>query len=87
MIFKVHTLKSTIRYVEVPDDITTITDVQKALDIIYNCGQNKYQQLGMPSVKVGDVAEYNGKYYMFLSLAGAQEITKEELDMLKKIWS
>ena len=84
MIVIVHTFKSRIRHVEIPDYAIKVENIQKIIDVVYRCGQNEHKEIKMPSVGPGDVAEYNGKYYLFLAVGGAQEITKEELDILKQ---
>lgn len=73
------------RNVEVPT--SEITDnVMETLEKVYHYGQNLFQPQDKPSVSVGDVINYDRKYYMVAGF-GFKQIKSEMYEVLKRACS
>ena len=88
MIIPVHMLafmedRKAIRYVDIPDEEFEIAkNVGEGLELVFKYGQNCFQPKKMPSISIGDVAEYfKGRYWIVMG-AGWKELSKEEFDKL-----
>ena len=75
--------KGVIRYVEIIEDVTTISkDISSILELVFYWGQNIHQPRECYSVSVGDVIAFNNKYYMILN-CGFKEMNREEFEVLE----
>ena len=70
--------ENVVRNVEVPDH-ELVGDIDHDMEMIYYYGQNDTIPQQMCSVSIGDVIEYNGKYWLVISF-GFKEMSKEEYD-------
>lgn len=68
--------KNNVRNVKVPKNEIS-DDIHKTLEAVFKYGQNDFQPQAMPSVSVGDVAEYMGNFYE-VKMMGFEQITKED---------
>jgi len=71
-----------VRLVDVPDDEIT-DDPMEVMERVFYWGQNDFQPQNICSVSMGDIAEYQGKYYF----CGHhwEEISSETVEIYKLI--
>jgi hypothetical protein len=91
MIFKVRMLAfgdpGDVREVDVPDEelsrkTTKTTQQNFVLELIFKYGQNDFQPQQMPSVSMGDVIEYEGKFFAVCALGFRRLIKLEDYEAL-----
>lgn len=73
------------RNVEVPASEIS-EDVMETLEKVYQYGQNDFQPLNCPSVSVGDVINYDRKYFVVANF-GFKQIKSEIYEVLKRACS
>lgn len=73
------------RNVEVPTSEIT-SDVFSVLDLVFHYGQNMFQPQNAPSVSVGDVINYDRRYFIVAGF-GFTEIKSETYEVLKRACS
>lgn len=72
-----------IRVVDVPDDEVKGRSDNDILERIFYWGQNEFAPQPICSVSVGDVVEYNDKFFLVQG-AGWKELSEVEMDNYKK---
>lgn len=70
------------RNVEVPTSEIT-ANIDDVLNLVYHYGQNMFQPQEAPSVSVGDVINYDGKYFVVAGF-GFTQIKSETYEVLKR---
>lgn len=73
------------RNVEVPTSEIT-ANIDDVLNLVYHYGQNMFQPQDAPSVSVGDVINYDGKYFVVAGF-GFTQIKSETYEVLKRACS
>jgi len=82
-VFMLGFAKGEIRIVDVPDEELN-GNVNNDLELIFHYGQNDFQPIsGKYSVSIGDVAVYNGDYYL-VKATSWKKISSEELEERKE---
>ena len=80
--FKVHMhafANGKIREVDVPEENIT-SEQNHNLSMIYHYGQNDFQPKQLPSVSVGDIIEYEGKYFAVV-IVGFKEVESHDTEL------
>ena len=70
-----------IREVDIPDvNVKQAEDIYDFLELVFHYGQNDFQPMSMPSISVGDVAEYKvgDQKYWIVASAGFRPISEDE---------
>ena len=73
------------RNVEVPNSEIS-ENVNAVLNSVYHYGQNIFQSQDAPSVSVGDVINYDGRYFIVADF-GFEQIKSETYEVLKRACS
>ena len=72
-----------MRPVEIPDGELN-GEIERTLDLVFQYGQNDFQNLPFPSVSAGDVVHCNNEAYMVAGV-GFKKMTENQLNQYRSL--